>query len=144
MSTVGSVGGSSGSGFTPQTLGISAATALTLLKKNPSLSVTISDSTQNIVKNLDALQKVASKITSLTTTDVNKKMTVSAAQYQNDSAILAKFGAGSGQTIGVTGMKAASTANLASYVTSVTVLDTTVNLQNNLDRLQTLTTSGVL
>ncbi|HEX2660863.1 MAG TPA: hypothetical protein VHU40_21425, partial [Polyangia bacterium] len=144
MSTVSSVGGSSGGSYTPQTLGISAATALTLLKKNPSLSVTISDSTQNIVKNLDALQKVSSKITSLTTTDANKKMTVTATQYQNDGAILAKFGAGSGQTIGVTGMKASSTASLASYVASVTVLDTTSNLSTNLDRLQTLSTSGIL
>src|SRR5437868_3655160 len=140
MSTIGSLSGSGG-GFSAQTTGVSAATALTMLRKNPAGAVTISDTAANIQKNLDALQKFASKITSLSASDSNKNLTVSSSQYTTDRAMLNLWGAGSGQTVAVTGAKAAAAGTMASYVTSVTVQDTAVNLQSNLDNLNALVTS---
>lgn len=144
MSTIGSLSGSGDGGFSSQTTGVTASTALTMLRKNPTGAVTISDTAANIQKNLDALQKYASKITSLAASDSNNKLTVSASQYTNDRALLNLWGAGSGQTVAVTGAKAAAAGTMASYVTSVTVQDTAVNLQSNLDNLNALVTSGLV
>jgi len=144
MSTIGSVSGSGGGGFSAQTTGVTAATALTMLRKNPTGSVTISDTAANIQKNLDALQKYASKITSLSASDNNKNLTVSAAQYTSDRSLLNLWGAGSGQTVAVTGAKAATAGTMASYVTSVTVADSASAIQSNLDNLNTLVTNGLV
>jgi len=144
MSTIGSLSGSGDGGFSAQTTGVTAATALTMLRKNPTGSVTISDTAANIQKNLDALQKYASKITSLSASDSNKNLTVSSSQYTTDRSLLNLWGAGSGQTVAVTGVKAAAAGAMASYVTSVSVQDTAVNLQSNLDNLNALVTSGLI
>ncbi|HEY4185490.1 MAG TPA: hypothetical protein VGP07_10495 [Polyangia bacterium] len=144
MSTVGSLGSGGDGGFSTQTTSVTAATALTMLRRNPTSAVTISDTAQNILKNLDALQKVASKITSLSASDSNKNMTVSATQFSGDRAVMNLWGAGSGQTVAVTGVKAANVSTFPSYVTSMTVSDSSANIQNNLDRLQTAATAGTV
>ena len=143
MSDVGGIGGIIGpnSLFTGP---VTAATAIAALRHHAVSSVEISDTVQNIAKNLDALQAYASKITSLTTTDSNQKMSVTGTQYQKDSAILAVWGAGAGQTVGITGAKASMTSSLASYVTSVAVADSSANIQRSLDDLQTLASNGLL
>jgi len=144
MSTIGSLSGSGDGGFSAQTTGVTAATALTMLRKNPTGAVTISDTAANIQKNLDALQKYAAKITSLSASDSNKNLTVSASQYTTDRSLLNLWGAGSGQTVAVTGAKASSAGTMASYVTSVSVADSATNIQSNLDNLNALVTSGVV
>lgn len=127
---------------------VTVAAALTALKLKPNSTLAITDTVENIQKNLDALQSVAGKITALTTTDVAQKLTVTAAQYTKDSGILAKWGAGSGNTVAVTGVKAAAAKTLInagpSYVTSVSVSDTSANIQAKLDDLQTLAADGSL
>jgi len=71
-------------------------------------------------------------------------MVVTGAQYQRDRAILNVWGAGAGQTLGVTAAKATQASALASYVTSVSVSDSSASIARNLDTLQTLTASGAL
>src|SRR3569623_1497012 len=144
MSTIGSLSGSGDGGFSAQTTGVTAATALTMLRKNPTGAVTISDTAANIQKNLDALQKYAAKITSLSASDSNKNLTVSASQYTTERSLLNLWGAGSGQTVAVTGAKASSAGTMASYVTSVSVADSATYIQSNLDNLNALVTSGVV
>jgi hypothetical protein len=151
MSSVNGVGGAAaGSIFVPQssTDPVTVAAALTTLKLKPSATVVISDTVQNIQKNLEALQKVAAKVTSLTTTDSTTKLSVTAAQYGSNRAILSKWGAEDGNTVAVSDVKAASVKTLIdtkpSYVTSVTVADTSANIQKKLDELQTLVTGGTL
>jgi len=139
-----------GSIFVPKTSTdpVTVATALTTLRLKPTSTVVIADSLQNIQKNLDALQKVAAKVTSLTTTDTSQSLSISVAQYQSDSGILAKWGAGDGNTVEVTGVKAASAAALVAakpdYVTSITVSDSSASIQKKLDDLQALVSSGAL
>ena len=147
MSDVGGIGGTPGlNGLNPSSLTgpQTAATALNALRLHAVSTIEISDTVQNIAKNIDALQAYAGKITALTTTDSNQKMVVTGAQYQRDRAILNVWGAGAGQTLGVTAAKATQASALASYVTSVSVSDSSASIARNLDTLQTLTASGAL
>ncbi len=151
MPTVnGAVHAAAGTIFVPQTSTdpVTVAAALTTLRLKPSATVVIADSLQNILKNLDSLQSVAAKITDLTTTDSAQNLSVTATQYAKDSAILAKWGAGDGNTLDVSGVKAANAASLVaakpSYVTTIAVADTSANIQRNLDSLQTLASAGSL
>ena len=147
MSDVGGIGGTPGlNGLNPSSLTgpQTAATALNALRLHAVSTIEISDTVQNIAKNIDALQAYAGKITALTTTDSNQKMVVTGAQYQRDRAILNVWGAGAGQTLGVTAAKATQASALASYVTSVSVADSSASIARNLDTLQTLTASGAL
>lgn len=143
-------GSSSGSTFsfgTP-TGPLTVATALAELRRHPTSTVAITDSVQNILRNLDNLQNFAGKITAISTDDAVKKIQVSAAQYQKDGAALALWGAGTDQTVGVYGIKASSAKGLAnaaaSYVTSFAVTDLSLNIQQNLADLETLASNGKL
>jgi hypothetical protein len=144
MSNVGGIGGTNNP-YTPLSTGpITAYAALDALRHHAVSTVEISDTVQNIIKNLDALQPYASKITALSTSDTNQKMVVTGAQYQKDRAILAVYGAGSGQTVGITGAQASVASSLPSYVTSLSVADSSANIQRYLDNLQALAAGGTL
>ena len=127
---------------------MTVAAAFAALRRQPSSSVAITDSVQNILKNLDVIQGLAGKISAIETSDSTKSMAVTATQYQKDGAALALWGAGSGQSLSINGVKAANATALAasipSYVTSISVSDLSLNIQNNLNNLQTLASSGVL
>jgi len=123
---------------------VTAAAALVALRHRTVSTIEISDTVQNILKNLDALQAYASKITALSTSDANQKMAVTGTQYQKDRAILAVWGAGNGQTVGITGAQASVASALGSYVTSLSVADSSANIQRYLDNLQTIASGGVL
>ncbi len=144
MSTISGIGGASalkGLDLTgPQT----AATALLALRYHAVSTIQISDTVQNITKNLDALQAYASKITSMSTTDSTPHLVMTSAQYQKDKALLAKWGAVDGQTVGITGALASTASSLPSYVTSIKVADSTSNIQKYLDNLQALASGGIL
>jgi hypothetical protein len=123
---------------------LTVANALAALRRHTYSSLEISDSAQNIAKNLDALQGFAGKITAVATTDVGNNLSITGAQYQKDGAILAIWGAGNGQTVTVTAAKASQVGTLAAYVTSASVADSRTNIQSHLDDLQAAATSGVL
>ena len=144
MSDVGGIGGINGPNSSFSSGPVTAAAALTALRRHPSSTVEISDTVQNIAKNLDALQAYAAKITTLSTTDANQKMAVTGSQYAKDQGILTVWAATAGQTVGIVGAKAAMAGSLASYVTSASVSDTTGNIQRYLNNLETLASSGVL
>lgn len=151
MSTVAGVGTAAGFSFAaPSAPGdaMTVAKALTTLKLSGGSSVAIADTLENIQKNLDALQAVAARVTSLGTTSATQQLSVTAAQYAKDGAILALWGAGSGNTVDVTGVSAAGAVAFAAakpaYVGSFTVADSIVNLQKNLDGLQSLASGGSL
>jgi hypothetical protein len=147
MSDVGGIGGTPGTnglGSSALTGPQTAATALSALRRHAVSSIEISDTAQNIARNLDALQGYAGKITGLSTTDTNQNLVVTGTQYQRDRAILAVWGAGSGQTVGITAAKASTVTALPSYVTSVSVADSSANIARYLDTLQTLASGGVL
>lgn len=141
------IGGIDGVGSNTPTIPpgpLTVANALAGLGRHLYSSVEISDTVQNLARNLDKLQAFATKITAVSTSDDSKSMAVTGAQYQKDSAILALWGAGSGQTVTLSAAKAAQVATLASYVTSVSVADSRANIQTRIDALQTAAANGVL
>lgn len=149
MSPIGSVAFAPSPGSTGSaTDALSVATALASLRLNPGTSVAISDSRANIEANLDALQRVAARVSSLVTTDTTAQLSVSAAEYAKNTAILAKWGATDGNTVDVTGVAAADAATFAteraSWVSTFTVTDSSANLAKRLDSLQSLVAAGSL
>lgn len=141
------VGGIQGiNGIEPQapTGPLTVAAALAGLRRNAYTSVEISDTVESIAKSLDYLQNYAAKITALSTSDDNKSLSVTGAQYLRDDDILALWGAGSGQTVTVSAAKATIFGSLAGYVTSVAVADSRFAIQSNIDALQTAAVNGVL
>jgi hypothetical protein len=123
---------------------LTVATALTQLARNPSDRVDITDSVQEIVRNLAALQAFAARISSLSTNEASKTMTVTAAQFDANQAVLASWGARAGQTVALTAAKADISWMLPSYVTSVKVRDSTAAVQSHLDTLETAASDGRL
>lgn len=127
---------------------VSVAKALATLQQQPGSTLAISDSLVNIQSNLDALQSVAARITSLTTTDQTARLSVSAAQYTKDAGVLARWGATDGNTVDVTAVTAANAASFASsrasWVSSFSVSDSAANLSRQLDSLQSLVADGSL
>lgn len=127
---------------------VSVAKALASLQQQPGSKVAISDSLVNIQNNLDALQAVAARVTSLGTTEGTPKLSVSASQYRNDADILARWGATDGNKVEVTGVASADAASFAnsraSWVSSFSVADSSVNLSRDLDSLQSLVADGSL
>ncbi len=149
MSTIGGVRFAASPAAATSTSGpLSVATALASLRLNPGSTAVISDSRANIESNLDALQRVAARVTSLTTTDSTTQLSVTAAEYGKNAAILAKWGATSGNTVDVTGVAAADAAALAStgpsWVSTFTVTDSSGSLATHLDSLQSLVAAGRL
>ncbi len=147
MTTIAGVGSAgSASTSTASTDPVTVARALSLLKSSPGSTVAIVDTLDNIQRNLDALQAVAGKITSLAGSGDTQALTVSAAQYQRDATILATWGAGDGQTVHVSQVKAANAAAFLDakpdYVESIAVADSALNIQNHLDELQGLVSAG--
>lgn len=147
MSDIGGIGGIGGTGgpYAPTADGpVACGTALTILRKNPSETVEITDTVQNILKNLDNLRPFLSRIDAITTEDTNQNMVVSYAQYQKSGSVLAKWGEGSGQTVSITAAKASISVTQPSYVTSISVSDTVGAIQRNIDNLQSLAAGGIL
>lgn len=144
MADVGGIQGVNGVQATTPSGPLTVATALAGLRRHIYTSVEISDTTDSIAKNLDALQGFAAKVTGISTSDTEKSLAITGAQYQKDKTVLDLWAAGSGQTVTLSAAKASIVGSLASYVTSVAVADTRVAIQSNLDALQSAATSGVL
>lgn len=150
MPTLNGISAASGSIFVPQTSTepVTVATALARLRLKPGSTVAITDTLANIQKNLDALQGVAGRVSALNTSDAGQTLSVSAAQYQKDGAILARWGAGDGNTVEVTGVSAFNAVAFAAarpgHVSTFTVADSATNVQRKLDDLQTLVSGGSL
>ena len=111
---------------------------LTNMLSNPHVqSVTVSDSSSNIVAALNTLQTAASKISGITLTDGGTPtLAISATQWGNDAGILAKIS--SAFNLSVSGVTVANlTSVLANnHVVSIAVSDTASNIAAALDTLQ--------
>jgi hypothetical protein len=138
---IGNIPGTNGVNFSGP---VSAATALAALRRHGVTSVEITDTVQNIAKNMTALQAYSTKITALATDDASKQMVLTGTQYQKSRDLVALWGTGAGQTVELKGALASAATGLASCVTSMSVSDSSVNIQRYLDQLQTLSSSGVL
>ena len=122
-------------------LTLSGSTALTAAQASTSVaghfsSLLVGDTAANVAANLDALQSLGSKLSSVAISD-GGTLSLTATQYANDSGALGKltgtYGIGLSQ---VTAANVASAAN-ALHVNSVMVNDTAANISSQLTALYT-------
>ena len=129
---------------------VNVATALALVSRYPKTKITVSDTSANIARNLDNLQKMVNNVNSVTLTDVANPITLTAAQLKKTSAILAKVSGN--YSLNVTEVTAANAATVAakSKVAKIWVSDTSNAIADNLSafkditKLQTITQKGTI
>lgn len=126
--------GTAGSG---NAAGLTAAQAL-IYSRLPGLgALQVTDSAANIARNLDALQQLGSQISSITQVGATP-LTISASQWSNAAATLAKIQGN--YSLAVTGAATADVDTILadSHVASVAIADASANIASNMDHLQSL------
>ena len=102
-------------------------------------SIHITDDSVNIASRLTDITRVSNKISSITQIGSPNTMQLNASQYLSSSPVLAKIQ--NPYTVNLTGVKTANLVAIAadSSVISMTIADTSQNLANNINVLNTLT-----
>jgi len=111
----------------------------------PLISMNVSDTAANIAANLNALETVANKLTSITLTDTaTPVLTLTATQLTADSAVLNSITGA--YTLTVTNVLVANAASVIAqpHVTAITVSDTAANVLANLAALESLAVANKL
>ena len=132
---------------------VSIATALAAIKANSRTKVSISDTTDNISRNLETLRKLAGNINQVTQSDPTSTLAVSASQWAKLGSLLGKFS--TDYRLQVSDVSAAAAASAASnaHVASFTVTDTSANIgarlaslsgQDKLTGIQTTTPTALI
>jgi hypothetical protein len=121
---------------------VSAANAATVAGETYVTSVSVSDSSANVVTNLNSLQTVTSEVTlSIALTDGGTPtLTITGTQFSNDGGALGDIS--SAYHLAVTSVLAAnaSTVGANSHVTSITISDTAADVGTNIAALESLGT----
>ena len=118
---------------------VSVATALASAKQYPRTKFSISDTSENINNNLDALQKVANNVTSVALTDATPALSITATQFKKNATVLAKItGTYSLNVRNVSAMSAATVA-ANTKVTSIDVSDSSTAVAGSIAALQSNT-----
>lgn len=114
---------------------VGVAAALAAIKANARTKVSISDSSANLEKNFDALNKVVNNISSIAQSDATQALNLSATQLQKGGVLLGKFSTDYRlQVNGVTAVNAARlTAN--THVAGIAVSDSSANVSSQLTAL---------
>ena len=120
----------------PGTTPVSVATALAYIGRFPKSKLLVTDTSENITKNLDNLQKIANNVTTLTLSDSGTPLSITANQLRKDATILGKLGS-SNYSLNVLDVAAANVASVASNasVTNITVTDTSAAIASALTTL---------
>ena len=123
---------------------VSVSVALAALKANPNLSVRISDTTENINRNLGLLNVYTNKLTSVAQTNAATSLNVTEAELTQYSKLLSKFT--SNYQLNVTNVQSTNATALAAKtnVKTINVVDTSAKVSSQLDALRTLSNSGKL
>ncbi len=115
---------------------VSVATALALAKQYPRSKISISDSSENINSNWDALQKVANNLTAVALTDAAPALSITAAQFKKSSTLLTKLSGSFDLNVRNVSANNAATVASNSKVTSIDVSDGSAALANNIAALK--------
>ncbi len=125
---------------------MSAAAALRALSAHTLRTVAIADSVANIQKNIDALVKNSSAISSLSASD-GTAITMTATQLQAGSGLVSRWSGTAGNSIEVSAASATQALAITgdrrfNAVNLIHVTDTSVNVQRNIDALNALAGTG--
>lgn len=115
---------------------VSVATALAALKANPRTKVAISDTTENIARNLDLLSKNSNNVTQITQSDpTTAKLSLTASQLSNYTGVLGKFNTDYQVDVANATVAAASSLTNNSHVASFSITDTSAKISSQFDSL---------
>ena len=120
------------------TLALSAVTIAqiqnNLLSDTHIVSIAIADTSVNIAANIDMLQALGNKVTTISQLGTLSAMAISASQFTADAATIAKI-TGT-YTLSVSGVLAVNVSNVLTntHVTSITVSDSAANITTNLSK----------
>ncbi len=114
---------------------VSIATALAALKANPRTKVNISDTSENLARNLDTLGKLSNNITQVTQSDPSAVLNVSATQLSKLGGLWSKFS--TDYQLAVSDVAAANAGAVSgnAHVQSFKISDTGARLSTQLDSL---------
>ena len=118
---------------------LDVVSAIALFKLNPkSAPVSIVDTSTNISKNFDALQKLGEKLKTVTQIGPTSALTITADQYAFSALLLSKMVGG--YTLSITKASSAQLTAMASNskITAIAISDTASNLSNKFSDLTNL------
>ena len=120
----------------PGTTPVSVATALAYIGRFPKSKLLVTDTSENIAKNLDNLQKIANNVTTLTISDLGTPLSITANQLRKNATILGKLGSAN-YDLNVRDVTAANAASVASnaHVKDIAVTDTSAAIASALTAL---------
>ena len=133
---------------TPGTTPVSVGTALAMAKQYPKTKFSISDTSENLSKNLDALLKIKNNITTIAQTVATVPMVVTATQLSKNASVLSKISTNYLLAVKQVTAGNADTIAATAHVSTVDVVDSSTEIGLNLDDLQannkvvTITQSG--
>lgn len=115
--------------------GVNADDALDVSNVTGVASMSISDTSANVATYLDGLQSLGGRVTAVNLADTAAPLTITADQWLNDSATLAKLGAT--YSLNVTGVNLDQLATISAdtHVATLSVTDTSANIANKWSNL---------
>ena len=117
---------------------LSVSAALNYLKLKPGSTVSISDTSLNIQKNLSTLQALNGRITAVKSSNEDSKvLNVTYKEYQVDKGILSKWSNNTGHQFNFIDISAAAAYQFwnQDFTNTLSVKDTAINIQNNFSNL---------
>jgi hypothetical protein len=115
---------------------VSVATALAALKANARSKVAISDTTENIARNLDLLSKNSNNVTQITQSDpTTAKLSLTASQLSNYTGVLGKFNTDYKVDVADATVAGVNSLTNNSHVASFSITDTSAKISSQFDSL---------
>ncbi len=125
-----------GSTYSLAVSGVTTSNLLAMIGNARVSPVSLSDSASSIASAIDSLQTNVARISGITLSSGNT-LPISLGQYTNDVSVLNKIASAYFLTVSGVPISSLSTIMSNSHVSSVGLYDTTVNVANNIDSLQT-------
>ena len=122
----------------PGTTPVNVSTALAMAKQYPKTKFSISDTSENLSKNLDALLRIKNNITTIAQTNASVKIVVTAAQLNKNASVLGKIS--TNYLLDVKQVTAGNAETIAAkeHVSTISVVDGSTDIGLNLDKLQAI------
>ena len=124
--------------YTLSVSGVSASNATALASNNRVLSLSVTDSSDSITRNLDALQSLGAQLTSITQNTPTSPLAITGTQLFDDAAALSKISNAYSLNVRNVSVDNAAAVAATANVASVAVSDTAENISRKLDTLQAM------
>ena len=120
------------------------AEALVAIRSSPRSKISISDSSDNIERNFDALARIGGNITSLSLSDSEGKVDISAAQFKKNIKLIDKFSGSEVFAVNKATASYASTLQAHAKVDSFKIFDNSTEIGSKLSTLSSASKLGQL